>query len=247
VEPRVEIDGRTAGPADALTLMGVGYGHFTAMQVRDRKVRGLDLHLSRLDHASREIFGRPLDGDLVRQRIRHALDEVRDASVRVFVAEEALIVTVRGPGDPPPSPQRLRSVRYQRPLAHLKHSSGFAQTYHREAALREGYDEILLTTDDGTVSEGAITNLAGWDGTALIWPDAPHLAGITMQLLQRSGIPSRYASINLAGLKEFTTVIVTNARGVAVVASVDDVPMNTDETVAEMVRKTYAEVPGDPI
>jgi branched-subunit amino acid aminotransferase/4-amino-4-deoxychorismate lyase len=246
VEPRVEIDGRTAGP-DALTLMGVGYGHFTAMQVRDRKVRGFDLHLARLDNATREIFGRPLDGDLVRQRIRHALDDVRDASVRVFVAEEALIVTVRGPGDPPPSPQRLRLVRYQRPFAHLKHSSGFAQTYHRQAAARDGYDEILLTTDDGAISEGGITNLAGWDGASLVWPDAPHLAGITMQLLQRSGIPSRYASMRVEDLTRFETVFVTNARGVAAVASVDDVPMNADDGVAEMVRKAYEELPGDPI
>lgn len=243
----MEIDGRAVSPADALTLMGVGYGHFTAMQVRDGRVRGFDLHLSRLDNATREVFGRTLDGDLVRQRIRHALDGVRDASVRVFVAQDALIVTVRGPGDPPPAPQRLRSVRYQRPLAHIKHASGFAQTYHREAAIRDGYDEILLTADDGTIAEGGITNLAGWDGRSLVWPDGPHLAGITMQLLRRSGIPSRDASVNLAGLKEFTAVIVTNARGVTAVASVDDVPMNTDEAVVEMVRKTYAEIPGDPI
>jgi branched-subunit amino acid aminotransferase/4-amino-4-deoxychorismate lyase len=145
------------------------------------------------------------------------------------------------------NPQRLRSVRYQRPLAHLKHSSGFAQHFHRLAAIRDGYDEILLTADDGTVCEGGITNLAGWDGTSLVWPDAPHLAGITMQLLRRSSIPSRYASVNLAGLKDFETVFVTNARGVAAVASVDDVSMKLDVTIVDAIRDAYAAVPADPI
>jgi hypothetical protein len=40
---RIEIDGQPAGP-DLLRLQALGgYGHFTAMQVRDRCTRGFDL------------------------------------------------------------------------------------------------------------------------------------------------------------------------------------------------------------
>src|ERR1700739_3822058 len=53
------------------------------MQVRDGRTRGLDLHLARLDAAHRDIYGKSLDGNLVRARIRHALDGQPDASVRV--------------------------------------------------------------------------------------------------------------------------------------------------------------------
>ena len=35
----------------------VNYGHFTSLQVRDHAVQGLDLHLARLSHATRELFG----------------------------------------------------------------------------------------------------------------------------------------------------------------------------------------------
>ena len=245
MDRRIEIDGRTAGP-DAWHALDLGYGHFTAMQVRDGRTRGLDLHLARLDAAQREIFVHPLDTDLVRARIRHALGDTRDASVRVYAAETSIAVTVRDPGPGPDGPQRLRSVRYQRPLAHLKHSSGFAQEYHRRSAMRDGYHEILLTTDDGTISEGGITNLGCWDGTSLVWPDAPALAGITMQLLRRA-LPSRSAAIRVADLPSYRAVFVTNARGVAAVASVDDVPVPGDDAFAADLVATYDAVPWDTI
>ena len=50
-----------------------GWGHFTAMQVRGGRTRGLDLHLARLEAAHRDVYGRALGGQEVRDRIRHAL------------------------------------------------------------------------------------------------------------------------------------------------------------------------------
>ncbi|MGW5443454.1 hypothetical protein [Streptomyces asiaticus] len=56
----IEINGSPA-TADTLRLPALtSYGHFTAMQIRDARVRGLDLHLERLRSATRELFG----GDL---------------------------------------------------------------------------------------------------------------------------------------------------------------------------------------
>ena len=52
---RVEVDGREATD-ERLRFPAFAYGHFTAMQVRAGCVRGLDLHLRRLDAANRELF-----------------------------------------------------------------------------------------------------------------------------------------------------------------------------------------------
>ena len=84
----MEIDGQSATVAQLSAAAPAGYGHFTAMQVRNRRVRGLGLHLARLDAANREMFGTGLDTTAVLGYIRHALGEqTRDASVRVYVYE----------------------------------------------------------------------------------------------------------------------------------------------------------------
>jgi hypothetical protein len=53
----MEIDGLDASPEQLRAAALDSYGHFTAMQVRNRRVRGLDLHMARLDSANRELFG----------------------------------------------------------------------------------------------------------------------------------------------------------------------------------------------
>ena len=52
-----EVNGREAGQAEVSLLEHEGWGHFTAMQVRGGRVRGLGLHLSRLEAAHREVYG----------------------------------------------------------------------------------------------------------------------------------------------------------------------------------------------
>ena len=83
---RVEVNGRTATAEDLRHPALVNYGHITAMQVRHGRTRGLDLHLSRLDTATRELFDAGLDPDRIRDHLRHALADSRDASVRVGIA-----------------------------------------------------------------------------------------------------------------------------------------------------------------
>jgi hypothetical protein len=70
---RVEIDGRAATVEEIWSLDMSAVGHFTAMQVRGWETLGLDFHLTRLDAATRELFGTGLDGDRVQDFIRHAL------------------------------------------------------------------------------------------------------------------------------------------------------------------------------
>src|SRR5215831_7064822 len=106
---RIEIDGAIASERQLRAAALSGYGHFTAMQVRDRRVRGLELQLARLDAANRELFGDPLDRAAMAGHIRHALGgEIADASVRVVVLEGAdaplVMVTVRPPAGMRASP-----------------------------------------------------------------------------------------------------------------------------------------------
>ena len=252
---RIEIDGRAA-TADQLAVAALGqYGHFTAMQVRAAAVRGLDLHLTRLTTAHRELFGEDLDPETVLSHIRHALGtDTKDASVRVHVQEAPtgepyIMVTVRSPVDMPDTAQHLVSVPYQRSVAHVKHTGDFGQGYYGRLAEREGHDEALLTAPDGTISEGSVTNIGFFTGAEIVWPDAPMLAGITMQLLQRhlpkAGLPAIRRPVRLADLPDLRAAFVTNSRGIAPVRQIDDTVIPVDHGLMSTLTATYASVPWD--
>ena len=249
---RIEIEGRPPS-ADALWATASGFGHFTAMQVRRGRTRGLELHLTRLEAANHELFGVGLDGDRVRELVRHALGGSVDASVRVYVFESAgepvLMVTVKEPAELT-TPQRLQSVEYQRPDAHLKHLAT-GQGHYLRIARRSGFDDALLTSSDGHVSETATANVAFLDDDGVVWPEGSFLHGITMQLLERAlpeeGVPSRRAPVRLAGIPSFRGALVSNARGLALVSGIDSLSLATDPTRVQTVADVYASLPWDSL
>ena len=271
---KIEVDeGREPTRAELLDAMLDAYGHFTAMQVRDGRTRGLDLHLARLDAANREVFGEELDSERVRSLIRHALaDESSDASVRVIVRgagagssgsgsgqsgtgpgpRTRVFVTVRAPFTMPhDASQRLKSARYVRTAPHIKRPGDFGQSYHIAQAERAGYDDALLVADDGTITEAAIANIAFFNGSNVIWPDAPVLPGITMQViaprLAEFGMPSRTARVTLADVGGFPGVCVTNSRGIAAVTGIDEVEFPIAAEFVKTMNAAYNAVPWDEI
>ena len=253
---RVEIDGQSATVEQLSAAAPAGYGHFTAMQVRNGRVRGLGLHLARLDAANREMFGAGLDTEAVLGYIRNALSgQARDASVRVYVYEApdgpAVMVTVRPPGTMAPDVWRLRTAPYQRSLAHIKHIGDFGQGYFSRLARRNGFDEALLTGPDGIICEGSITNIGFSDGGGVLWPSAPALAGITMQILERAlaerGVPSRRAPVRVSDLGSFAGAFVTNSHGIAPVGQVDELTLPVDTALMAVLTQAYESAGWDQI
>jgi branched-subunit amino acid aminotransferase/4-amino-4-deoxychorismate lyase len=256
--PRLEINGLAATVEQVWELDLSTAGHFTAMQVRGHKTVGMDFHLARLDAATQELFGVGLPGDRVRAYLRHALaDDTADASVRVNVFRPAaagdvsVMVSVRPPGSPPAEAQRLQAVRYQRPCAHIKRASGFAQSYYGTLAHGNGFDEALFTGPGDLISEGSVTNIGFIDGDAIVWPDAPALRGIMMQVLQRelasAHVPWRYEPVHRSDLGSFDGAFVTSARGLATVARIDDLSLPAGSELMGSVTRLLAAAPYDAI
>ncbi|WP_372409035.1 aminotransferase class IV [Streptomyces luteireticuli] len=257
--PYVQVNGRAADTDPMFTTLMGGYGHMTAMQIRDGRVRGLDLHVTRLDTATRELFGEGLDGALVRERIRQGLAGAGagDASLRVYVyapdpgAGPETTVVVRPPAPEPSAPQSLLSVPYLRPQAHLKHVGVFGQAYHLRRVAARGFDEALLVGPDGAVAEGAITNVGFLDGDTVVWPDAPALDGITMLLLRReldrTGLRWRQQPVALDEVARFDAAFVSNSLGIAPVSRIDDVRFATGTELLGQLKRLYARVPWDVV
>jgi branched-subunit amino acid aminotransferase/4-amino-4-deoxychorismate lyase len=247
----IEVNGREADQAAVSLLDHEGWGHFTAMQVRGGRARGLDLHLARLEAAHHDVYGRALDGQEVRARIRHVLDGRVDASVRVYGYWAGLIVTVKEPQDTPRRPHSMTALQFQRPLARLKHVGSWGQGRFSEMALAAGFDEGLLVDESGRISEGTITNVGFWRDGMVVWPNAPKLLGITMLILRRqltaASVGQAEEPVHVQDLAGYDGMILCNSRGWAPVGRVDDLAIAQDEAFDNVIDTAIDGCPWDEI
>jgi branched-subunit amino acid aminotransferase/4-amino-4-deoxychorismate lyase len=247
----VEVNGHEPSDEAIALLDHEGWGHFTAMQVRNGATRGLDLHLARLVAAHWDIYGSPLDGGIVSAHIRHALSGRSDASVRVYGYWAGVIITVRGPREMPERPHSMTAQHFQRPLARLKHVGSWGQGRFHDLATAAGFDEGLLTDETGRISEGTNTNVGFWRDGSVVWPAAPKLDGITMLVLQSqltlSGVPQIEAVVRLQDLAAYQGMILCNSRGWAPVTRVDDMSIGQTDAFTEAISTAFDRCPLDQI
>lgn len=228
------LNGNPATAEGLAPLAFAGYAHFTAMQVRDRAVRGLDLHLDRLRGASVRLFGDHLPDAQVREHLRAALDaDAPDVSLTCFVtsrpgefmptgadAELDVLIKITDPATPPTGPLALDVVRHERHLPQIKHVGEVAKTLYLRQANAHGFDDAAFEDAAARLSEATIWNLAFWDGTSVIWPEADVLPGVTMQILirqlQARGIPQQTRPIRRSDLTEDLSAVVMNSWSPAI-------------------------------
>ncbi|MBF6098959.1 aminotransferase class IV family protein [Nocardia cyriacigeorgica] len=230
------LDGQPADPGALVPHAFAGFAHFTAMQVRDGAVRGLDLHLDRLAGASRTLFG----ADLARERVLADLRTAVAASppdlslvLTVFdatgeftndSAEPALHTLIRttAPANGPRGPLSLAIYEHERFMPEIKHVGEGAKTYYMRRARAAGFDDAAFVDRKGRLSEASIWNLAFWDGDTVVWPEAAVLTGTMMGVVRRrlhaAGIPQRTQPIRPTDVPGFGGAVVLNSwtPGIAV-------------------------------
>lgn len=256
------LNGRPATAGDLAPLAFAGFAHFTAMQVRERSARGLDLHLERLRAASDELFGRHLPDERLRGLLSSAAaDAPPDVSLSCFVtlppgevlgprgnAELDVLIRVTDPVTPSPDPLTLDVVRHERHLPHLKHVGEVAKTQFFRQATARGFDDAAFTDGSGRLSEATIWNLAFWDGDSVIWPEADVLPGTTMQILARRlasrGIDQVTRAVRTRDLTDGLAAVVMNSwsPGIAI-ARIASQPLADGQAFVRLLREAYDSEP----
>jgi 4-amino-4-deoxychorismate lyase len=264
--PIVQLNGEDAGVEALRVPAQVNYGHFTSLQVRNGAVQGLDLHLDRLRHGNRELFDAGFDADTVRGWMRQAAQaRGGDCSMRVtlfsrrFDPRDALapvdvdvLVAASAPLTPATHPLRLQTRGFIRPVPQLKHVGTFPLFHHRRQALKAGYDDALFVDGEGAqaqVSEGSFWNVGFWDGSGVVWPDAPALRGTTERLLQQglaaAGAGQSVRPVAVAELNGFRAAFAVNANGLQPIASIDGIgyPQGERGAVLALLEKAGRQAP----
>ncbi|MFG1704641.1 aminotransferase class IV family protein [Nonomuraea sp. M3C6] len=258
----VQRNGQAATAEELAPLAFAGYAHFTAMQVRGGQIRGLDLHLERLRSASKELFDQALPDDRVRSYLRTAVEAgPADLSLTATVyspageftvagadAEPEVLVRTGPAASGPQGPLALATVAYERVLPAVKHVGEVAKTYFLRQAAGQGFDDAAFVDRRGRLSEGSIWNLAFWDGTAVVWPDAEMLGGTTMGIVRRQldrlGVPQRVQEVTLADLPALAGGVVMNSwtPGVAV-HRIGSVSLPEAPNFLELLHQAYQAEP----
>ena len=255
------IDGEPASLDDLAYQAMVNYGAYTSFRVEQGGVRGLDLHLARLDASAVELFGEAVGEARLRELMRLAVEDRSDAWMRVSLFAPGL-----GPRSPewhgapkvmtavfPPPPPLASSVRltlqtYAREAPEVKHVATFGLIRARRAARAAGFDDALFADAHGRISEGSLWNIGFVRGDTVTWPQAPMLAGVAQALVERGlasvGMSATAEPITIADLARFDTAFLCNsATPACAVSAIGDRAFDTPPGLIERLGDAWASNP----
>ncbi|WP_312597083.1 aminotransferase class IV [Brevundimonas sp.] len=255
------IDGRPATTDDLAHQALVNYGAYTSFRVEQGAVRGLDLHLARLEQAAVDLFGES-SGEAELRRLMAQAVAGRDACwLRVslfspqighrapsFVGRPKVMTVVSPPPPPLAVSVRVRAMAYEREAPHLKHVATLGLTRARRAARADGFDDALFTDAEGRILEGALWNIGFIRNERIVWPPGPMLAGVTQALIQRglpgAGLASETRPVALSEIAAFDGAFLCNsATPVCAVTAIDDVAFAADPAMLGRLQRAWESQP----
>lgn len=255
------IDGEPASLDDLAYQAMVNYGAYTSFRVEQGGVRGLDLHLARLEASSVELFGEPVGEARLRDLMRLAIEGRPDAWIRVSLFSPDLgprspdwqgVSKVMTAVSPPPQPLassvRLTVQTYAREAPQVKHVATFGLIRARRAARAAGYDDALFADADGRISEGSLWNIGFVRGDTVIWPQAPMLAGVAQALVEGGlasvGLSTSTEPVTVADLDRFDAAFLCNsATPACAVTAIGDQAFDTPPGLIERLSQAWASNP----
>jgi branched-subunit amino acid aminotransferase/4-amino-4-deoxychorismate lyase len=259
------IDGLPPTPENLGYFATTNYGAYTSFRVEAGGVRGLDLHLVRLEASASALFGDPVPENDLRGFMRTALGDQTDAWLRIglfspdiwartpdVVVRPRVLTTVSPPPPPLATTLRLQPLSHTRLLPEHKHTATIEAIHARRIARQAGFDDALYIDSDGLISEGSLWNIGFLSGDTVVWPQAPMLAGVAQALIEQGqagqGMASATRPIHLDDLTTFDGAFICNsATPACAVTAIGDNAFQVNEARLERLRAAWASAPLQPI
>lgn len=265
----VYLNGQPLAGSPLLPAALYGQGVYTSFRVTAGRVKGLGLHLQRLQRDAAVILGTTPALQDLRSNLQQALaghTGAADLRMRYTLAPAAVtlarpapasllhLVAVEEYAPPPAAPLTLQTLPVRRSLAQHKMSSHLAlHLWARRQAQGLGFADALFV-EDGVISEGPTWNILFVAGEQLVMTASTTtvLPGITQQLLQQAaaahGIPILPKSMTLPLPATLQAAVLTNAvTGLRPVAAIDDKALQTDHPLLQKLQTLYADLQGEAI
>ncbi len=263
------LNGKAIHPDDQLASLALyGNATFTTMVVANGNVKGLALHLQRLQQDAEALFGLPVNTAQVMANMRAFLARFtvpEPVTLRVTLfpqgfdmakpeACSALNILVTGrPATGNLPALRCGLVASQRSLAGQKSGNMISLFKARRQARLAGADDALLTNGQ-QISEGATWNVFFIKDQQLITPalSSEILPGVTRQLVidccQAAGITVQQQRVTTSQLASFDAAFATNAAwGLRPISAIDDIEyVSGGSKLMGQVRSLFDQLPGEP-
>lgn len=190
-------------PKELESAFFYGYSVFTTFIVVNNAVKGLSLHLDRLQSNAKELFRVDIEKkeilDVLKSFVSH--QSLKQPSIiRITICPKSfslvfpekiddisIVITHRPIERNITKKIKLQLFPMTRPFAHCKTSFLFPYLSARALAHTHGYDDALLYDQNGNITEGPTWNIFFQHGNTLVFPKnntQAFLNGITQQLLQ---------------------------------------------------------------
>ncbi len=226
-------------PLVALALQS--YGNFTTLRVGPGGVRGLGLHLERLERDAAALFGQGAPRGLVLEGVRRVQSRARQeatdlvARLTLFDPEGKLgqpgraaglgvLVSVRPSPGAAPAPAgdgfSVQTRPFRREMWAVKHVSLGPALFERRCAQRAGFDDALFVGPAGGAGEGCLLEGPTWSfgllsGGRLLFPAAGALPGVTRRLVgeaaEAAGLTVGETNVAVAELERAEGAVALNA------------------------------------
>lgn len=142
---------------------------------------------------------------------------------------------------------RLKSIRYLRPLPHIKLAPIAELIHWKRQALSEGFDDLLLVNQASHISEASTANIFFMRGEGLITPDPERdgcLPGITrlqvIEAARQCQWPISTATISAGDLEGMDGAFLCNAaQGMIPVTQIDNTPLPWPDASKERFHQLH--------
>lgn len=261
-----ELNGNPIKLGDLKTLSFIIYGHFTSMQVRNRRIKGFDLHLQRLQNSTSNLFNIDLNLNKVRNYLKQVVDKQSKSgfSVRINIfttnlnfidvgrSDIQILITLTDAVDLEFSAFSVKTMNYNRILPQIKsYAIGTGILAHKGVGLIQGYDDVLYLNKHKNILEGTTWNIGFYDGKKIILPSSPALPGITLKLFKKQlsehwQIVER--KINLKEIEDFKSAFALNSIMFGKpINKIDNMVYKADKLFIQTFLTNYNQIDGEEI
>lgn len=256
----------------SLALYGYAvFSAFTATKNENKwKIKGLELHLARLERDSNAIFGISTDQERIKKGILFFLNshsEQHSMVVRVTlfpknfslaqpekIEDIHVLISGRPHSSVKNKPLKLTIIDERRIFAQHKTTNMISNLYARAVAHQNGFDDALMSINN-FVTEGATWNIFFFDGINLVTPELSDnllLPGITRHILIKNssncGFNVLEQKISISDIKNYKLAFITNAAiGVSTVTSIDNIVFYEYNAIIENILNIYNSFPSSTL